>query len=77
MHNQRIRVHKPLPLDYQRNLLICVLRPTIPFPICCDGALNRSLEDVAVYQVFYDFLKIMENRKHAEDKETKAWAYGR
>ncbi|MBW8201125.1 plasmid pRiA4b ORF-3 family protein [Muricauda sp. W52] len=53
------------------------MRPTIPFPICCDGALNRSLEDVAVYQVFYDFLKIMENRKHAEDKETKAWAYGR
>jgi hypothetical protein len=46
---------------------------TIPFPICCDGALNCPPEDVGSIPGFYDFLKIMENPRHPEHKETKTW----
>ncbi|NDV43076.1 plasmid pRiA4b ORF-3 family protein [Flagellimonas sediminis] len=46
---------------------------TIPFPICCAGALNCPPEDVGSIPGFYDFLKIMENPRHPEHKETKTW----
>ncbi|MHA7864981.1 plasmid pRiA4b ORF-3 family protein [Flagellimonas marinaquae] len=45
----------------------------IPFPVCCDGALNCPPEDVGSIPGFYDFLRIMEKPRHPEHKETKAW----
>ena len=45
----------------------------IPFPVCCAGALNCPPEDVGSIPGYYEFLKIMENPRHPEHKETKTW----
>ncbi|WP_171017402.1 plasmid pRiA4b ORF-3 family protein [Maribacter sp. ACAM166] len=49
----------------------------IPFTICCFGELNCPPEDVGSLPGFYDFLKIMENRKHSDYKNLKRWVKGK
>ena len=43
------------------------------YPMCVSGALNCPPEDCGGISGFYDLLKILENPKHPEYKETKTW----
>lgn len=43
------------------------------YPMCVSGALNCPPKDYGGISGFYDLLKILENSKHPEYKETKTW----
>ena len=43
------------------------------YPMCVSVALNCPPEDCGGISGFYDLLKILENPKHPEYKETKTW----
>lgn len=43
------------------------------YPTCLNGQLNCPPEDCGGINGFYDMLKILQNKKHPEYKETRTW----